>query len=63
MWSEHFVFQTTFFNQYFSFFQGMEKLAIEQFIPQFAIKTLMVTVFPEISRFNKKCSDTEPFEP
>jgi hypothetical protein len=57
MWSEHVVFQTPFFNQYFSFFQGIKEFAIEQFIPQFAIKALIVTVFPGTSRFNKKCSD------
>ena len=49
MWSEHIVFQTPFFNQYFCFFQGIEKFAIEQFISQFAIKAFIVAV---ISRRN-----------
>jgi len=58
--SESIVFQQPSFNQDLGLLQSIEDLSIEEFIPQFAIKALFVTVFSGTARFNKKCQYTEP---
>jgi len=52
------VFKSQSFNQYLSFFQGIEDLTIQQFIPELTIKALIITVLPRTAWFNIERPDT-----
>jgi hypothetical protein len=58
---ESVVFKAPPFNQYLSFFQGIEDLTIQQFIPELTIKALIATVLPRTAWFNIERLDPDPF--
>ena len=47
----------------FGLFEAIEDFSLEQFIPEFAVKALVVTVFPGAAGFDEQGPAADLFEP
>ncbi len=63
MGSKVVVFSTPISDKDLGFVQGSEDLAVEEFIPEFAVKRLDVAVFPGTAGLDEKRLDGQAFKP
>ena len=63
VWSDGVVMLSPAFDQYFGFFQCVEDLRIQQLIPELAVETFVVTIFPRTARGYEQRLHADPAQP
>ena len=63
MWSVLIVLSSPDFSQHFCFLQRCEDFSVEEFVSEFSVEALDVTVLPGAARLDEQSLDTQPREP